>query len=121
MYRCATAHLARFWCASVCHLIYVCRFYSAPPPPGFNGATGATNPWLGGVGFVAGMAALPCARYGRLSRRSHARDRRFRADYNKDGFGAGSPTSFSGDYFMPGAPLEGWSLQAESPELGVLR
>jgi hypothetical protein len=46
---------------------------------------------------------------------------RFGADYNKDGFGAGSPTSFSGDYFMPGAPLEGWSLQAESPELGVLR
>jgi len=38
----------------------------------------------------------------------------FIADYSKDGFGvrpsAGAPL-YSGDYFLPGTPLEGWSVE----------
>ncbi len=32
-------------------------------------------------------------------------------DYNKDGFNTGTPTKYSGDYFLPGDPLEGWSVE----------
>ena len=35
----------------------------------------------------------------------------FIADFNKDGFSTGSPKAYSGDYFLPGSPLEGWSVE----------
>lgn len=38
----------------------------------------------------------------------------FIADYNKDGFASGSPTKYSGDYFIPGTPLEGWSVDLKT-------
>ena len=55
-------------------------------PVSFNGAVGSglRNPWSYGVGFSC--------------------------DYNKDGFGTGVPTAFSGDYFLPGSPVEGTVL-----------
>jgi hypothetical protein len=39
----------------------------------------------------------------------------FVADYNKDGFTTGSP-AFFGDYFMPGNPQEGFSIQMNGAE-----
>eukprot|EP00600_Ochromonadales_sp_CCMP1393_P011057 CAMPEP_0175003826 /NCGR_PEP_ID=MMETSP0005-20121125/4436_1 /TAXON_ID=420556 /ORGANISM="Ochromonas sp., Strain CCMP1393" /LENGTH=123 /DNA_ID=CAMNT_0016258929 /DNA_START=288 /DNA_END=655 /DNA_ORIENTATION=+ len=35
----------------------------------------------------------------------------FIADYDKNGFGTVANPSYAGDYFIPGAPLEGWVLQ----------
>jgi len=32
------------------------------------------------------------------------------ADFGKDGWGSGSPENFSGDYFVPGSPVEGWTI-----------
>ena len=34
----------------------------------------------------------------------------FSCDFNRDGFLTGLPTAFSGDYFLPGTPMEGVTL-----------
>jgi hypothetical protein len=39
-------------------------------------------------------------------------------DYNHDGFDTGSPTPYSGDYFLPGDPLEGWSVEYKTTPAG---
>jgi hypothetical protein len=67
---------------SVTVTVCVCRTNA---PTGFNGLAGARNRWAGGIGFIA--------------------------DYNVDGFGVGSPTAYSGDFFLPGDPMEGWSVE----------
>jgi hypothetical protein len=33
------------------------------------------------------------------------------ADFGMDGYAVGYPTAFSGDYFLPGSPVEGWSVE----------
>ena len=44
------------------------------------------------------------------------------SDYSKDGWGvapvAGQP-KFSGDYFLPGSPLEGWSIEYKTSVAGT--
>jgi hypothetical protein len=40
-------------------------------------------------------------------------------DYNKDGFANGTPTKFSGDYFVPGTPMEGWSVEYKTTAAGA--
>jgi hypothetical protein len=41
------------------------------------------------------------------------------ADFQRDGFTSGLPTPYSGDYFLPGAPLEGWSLEFKTSPTGA--
>ena len=41
----------------------------------------------------------------------------FVADHQKDGWSSGTP-AYSGDYFVPGSPEEGWSLEWTSPTGG---
>ena len=67
----------------------------APAPVSFNGAAGAgiKNPWPAGVGFSV--------------------------DYNRDGYGVGSPTAFSGDYFLPGSPVEGVATSWRTTSTGT--
>jgi hypothetical protein len=67
----------------------------APAPVSFNGAVGPglKNPWAAGVGFSV--------------------------DYNRDGFGVGSPTAFSGDYFLPGSPVEGIATSWRTTSTGT--
>ena len=67
---------------------------AADKPVSFNGATGARNPWGRGVGFSV--------------------------DYNRDGFGTGTPTYFSGDYFLPGSPVEGWVVSYSTTSTGTV-
>ena len=66
-----------------------------PAPVSFNGATGPglRNPWTSGVGFSV--------------------------DYNRDGWGVGSPTAFAGDYFLPGSPVEGWVVSYRTTSTGT--
>jgi len=56
---------------------------------------------------------------------AHATGIGFIADYGKDGFGtaASGQKKFSGDYFLPGSPLEGWSVEYRigSASAGVTR
>jgi hypothetical protein len=66
---------------------------SAAPPATFHGKSGSQHPWSWGLGFIA--------------------------DYQRDGFDQGSPTPFSGDYFLPGIPVEGWCIEFKtSPSSG---
>lgn len=53
-------------------------------PSGFVGTTGVFYPWSGGVGLIT--------------------------DFGQDGFDVGVPTPFSGDYFLPGEAVEGWTM-----------
>ena len=43
----------------------------------------------------------------------------FSVDYNKDGYALGAPTKFSGDYFLPGSPVEGFVTSYKVPRLPV--
>ncbi len=62
-------------------------------PVSFNGVLSAKNSWGKGVGISV--------------------------DYNRDGFNAGAPTAFSGDYFLPGSPVEGWVVSYKTTSTGA--
>jgi hypothetical protein len=43
----------------------------------------------------------------------------FVADPDKDGWTIGSPYPYYGDYFMPGNPMEGWSIMADGNQVNA--
>ena len=62
------------------------------PGAGFIADQYVAYTWYGGLGFIA--------------------------DFGRDGFDVGSPSAYSGDYFLPGSPMEGCvppSLPSFSP------
>src|SRR5438105_3639439 len=57
-------------------------FGASTPPAGYHGHTGGGSPLLG-----------------------------FVADPGMDGWTVGSPNPYTGDFFTPGSPFEGWNIQ----------